>query len=182
MARITRQNRADGAKLILTIDILINNAGVMAIPTRLLTKNGHETTFATNHIAHFLFTNLLLPKMIKASSASTTIDSDSGLAPPNKNNKPHLLRPTFHKAPRRTTLVRGSLASEIIYLTGSTHTDEACYSFFSYGQSKTASILYVVSLSQELAKFNIAALAVPLAPWTRGSTGMRHLDGLIRLF
>ncbi|UPK90064.1 hypothetical protein LCI18_000999 [Fusarium solani-melongenae] len=55
-----------------TIDILINNAGMMAIPTLTLSKDGIETTFATNHIGHFLFTNLIMPKIIKASEASST--------------------------------------------------------------------------------------------------------------
>ncbi len=41
------------------LDVLVNNAGVY-IPERTLTVDGYETTFAVNHLAYFLLTNLLL--------------------------------------------------------------------------------------------------------------------------
>lgn len=43
------------------IDILINNAGTMATPYS-VTKEGLELQFGTNHVGHFLFTNLVLSK------------------------------------------------------------------------------------------------------------------------
>mmetsp|Transcript_18149 Transcript_18149/g.38073 ORF Transcript_18149/g.38073 Transcript_18149/m.38073 type:complete len:432 (-) Transcript_18149:117-1412(-) len=43
------------------IDVLMNNAGVMAIPDRRLTKDGYEKTFQTNHLGHFALTSTLLP-------------------------------------------------------------------------------------------------------------------------
>ncbi|KAF5005530.1 hypothetical protein FDECE_8023 [Fusarium decemcellulare] len=49
-----------------TIDIVINSAGIMGIPERTLTKEGMEIHFATNHIGHWLFTCLIMPKLIKA--------------------------------------------------------------------------------------------------------------------
>lgn len=41
------------------VDILINNSGVMALPSRTLSVDGREMHFATNFLGHFLFTRLL---------------------------------------------------------------------------------------------------------------------------
>ncbi len=46
------------------LDILLNNAGIMAKPPS-LTKDGYEIQFGTNHMGHALLTRLLLPTLEK---------------------------------------------------------------------------------------------------------------------
>ena len=62
-----------GAKSILEkahgqVNILINNAGVMAVPELQFTKDGHEMHFGTNHLAHFLLFQLLKPALLESST------------------------------------------------------------------------------------------------------------------
>lgn len=60
-----------------TLNILINNAGVMACPlTR--TPEGWEMQFATNHFGHFLFTCLLAPALKKGAPARIVNLSSAG--------------------------------------------------------------------------------------------------------
>jgi NAD(P)-dependent dehydrogenase (short-subunit alcohol dehydrogenase family) len=53
------------------IHLLINNAGVMAPPTRFTTADGFELQFATNYLGHFALVARLLP-LLQAGSARVT--------------------------------------------------------------------------------------------------------------
>ena len=50
------------------IDVLINNAGIHRT-TRILTEEGFEMVFCVNHLASYLFTRLLLERMLKSAPA-----------------------------------------------------------------------------------------------------------------
>lgn len=58
------------------LDLLINNAGVMAIPRR-ESADGFEMQLATNHLGHFALTGLLLPALV-ARPRSRVVTVSSG--------------------------------------------------------------------------------------------------------
>ena len=60
------------------LDLLINNAGIMAIPFR-QTKQGFEMQFGTNHLGHFALTGLLLPVMLETPGQPRVVTTSSGL-------------------------------------------------------------------------------------------------------
>ena len=60
------------AASVTAVDLLINNAGIMAIPRRTLTEDGFEMQFGVNHLGHFALTTLLLP-MLRQSQAGRVI-------------------------------------------------------------------------------------------------------------
>jgi NAD(P)-dependent dehydrogenase (short-subunit alcohol dehydrogenase family) len=111
------------------LDLLINNAGVMACPYS-ETSDGFEMQFGTNHIGHFLLTNLLIPAIEKAEGARIVNLSSRG----HHFDTVHFDDPNF---------------------------DNRDYEkWASYGQSKTANILFAVGLEKRLADKGIHAYAV----------------------
>jgi NAD(P)-dependent dehydrogenase (short-subunit alcohol dehydrogenase family) len=59
------------------VDVLVNNAGVMAPPRR-LTADGFESQFGTNHLGHFALTGLLVPKLLAAPEPRVVTMSSGG--------------------------------------------------------------------------------------------------------
>lgn len=99
------------------IDVLINNAGIMACPLE-HTAQGCELQFGTNHIGHFLWTCLLAPAL-KQSSAPRVV---------NLSSAGHKYAPVDFDDP---------------------HFEKRPYDKWeSYGQAKTANMLFSVGLSK----------------------------------
>jgi NAD(P)-dependent dehydrogenase (short-subunit alcohol dehydrogenase family) len=74
------------------IDVLINNAGLV-LGERKITPDGFEHVFALNHLAPFLLTNLLLPKLAASAPARVvTVTSDAHSAARLDLSDPNLER------------------------------------------------------------------------------------------
>ncbi|MDP9181851.1 MAG: SDR family NAD(P)-dependent oxidoreductase, partial [Actinomycetota bacterium] len=69
------------------VDILINNAGVMACPLG-RTKQGFETQLGTNHLGHFAFTQALMP-LLSSGTRIVNLSSRGHLRSPMRWDDPH---------------------------------------------------------------------------------------------
>ncbi|KAJ3689810.1 hypothetical protein LUZ61_018974 [Rhynchospora tenuis] len=110
----------------LPLNILINNAGIMAAPFA-LSQDGLELQFATNHIGHFLLTNLLLEKM---KSTSRTSDIEGRIV--NVASDAHKI--TYSEGIRFDNM----------------NSPTGYKSYLAYGQTKLANILHANELSRRL--------------------------------
>jgi NAD(P)-dependent dehydrogenase (short-subunit alcohol dehydrogenase family) len=74
-----------------TIDLLVNNAGVMGIPER-KTADGFEMQFGVDHLGHFALTALLMPALLRARSARivTVTSTAHHMGRAVNPNNPHL--------------------------------------------------------------------------------------------
>ncbi|MFA6220034.1 MAG: SDR family NAD(P)-dependent oxidoreductase [Erythrobacter sp.] len=111
------------------IDLLINNAGVMAPPLG-RTADGFETQFGTNHLGHFLLTNLLMPLVEKGEHPRIV----------NLSSRGHHLDQVDFDDPN--------------------YRHREYEKWAGYGQSKTANIQFTVGLERRLADRGIHAYAV----------------------
>jgi NAD(P)-dependent dehydrogenase (short-subunit alcohol dehydrogenase family) len=103
------------------IDVLINNAGIMAPPYS-KTVDGFESQLAANHLGHFLLANLLMPRILAAAPGSRIVNVSS----------------------------RGHRRGEFRF-DDPNFSDGATYQpFLGYAQSKTANILFSVGLAERL--------------------------------
>jgi protochlorophyllide reductase len=66
------------------LDVLMNNAGIMAVPlTR--TADGFEAQFATNHLGHFALTGLVLPLLLAAPGGGRVVTTSSNVHRQGRN-------------------------------------------------------------------------------------------------
>lgn len=135
------------------IDLIINNAGVMNIPERILSPEGIELHFATNHIGHFLLTNLLLPKLITAAksnprgatriinvSSSSLRDGGIRFSDINFTKPQSQLPPDEHHMIDNIRMANGSFDPDV-----DTYTPTGAYV-----QSKAANVLFSAELNRRL--------------------------------
>ena len=94
------------------VDVLINNAGIMAVPYE-LTKDGYEIQLQTNYISHFLFTMRLLPlvskcrgRIISLSSLGHYLEFKYWPLDKNWNLKPDFIFTWFRYAVSKTALIQ----------------------------------------------------------------------------
>ncbi|EPS39453.1 hypothetical protein H072_6767 [Dactylellina haptotyla CBS 200.50] len=159
-----------------TLDILINNAGVMTIPERTLSADGIEMQFATNHIGHFLFTNLIMPKLIAAAKTSPRgATRIINVASYGHNGHPIRFSDWNWKGGEVPVEEHGSV--EIFNFFHEKDTSFTGYTpFGAYGQSKTANVLFTVQLDKLLLeKYGILSLAIH--PGLINSNLGRHITG-----
>lgn len=141
----------------LPLNILINNAGIMFCPFQ-LSEDGVELQFATNHLGHFLLTNLLLDKM-KQTAKATGIEGRIV----NLSSIAHL------------HTYRGGIKFDHI-------NDEQRYSDKkAYGQSKLANVLHANELSRRLKAEGANITANSLHPGLIMTNLMKHSYFLMRL-
>jgi NAD(P)-dependent dehydrogenase (short-subunit alcohol dehydrogenase family) len=112
------------------LDMLINNAGVMAIPERTLTPGGDELHFATNHLGHFLLATGLADAL-RASGDARIVSLASS-------------------ANLRCPVLFDDLTFAFV----------AYDPFAAYGQSKTANVLFAVGADQRWARDGIRTNAL----------------------
>ncbi len=67
------------------VDLLINNAGIMAPPRR-ETKDGFESQFGTNHLGHFALTGLLMPRLLESGGPRVVTQSSGAHRIPGSIN------------------------------------------------------------------------------------------------
>ncbi|KAK6071656.1 short-chain dehydrogenase [Seiridium cupressi] len=64
-------------KAVQKIDVIINNARVMAIRNYSKDKHGIELQLSANHVGHFLLTNLLVPRLVAVGDNSRVVNLSS---------------------------------------------------------------------------------------------------------
>ncbi len=138
--REVRELAAEVAASVPRLDVLINNAGCANL-SRTVTVDGHETTFAVNHLAPFLLTNLLLEKL-KASAPGSSAGPPSA-GPPSAG-------PRIVNVASRAHRDREIDFDDLMGVRG--------YQVMTmYGRSKLANILFTRALARRLAGTGVTA-------------------------
>src|SRR5262245_45629673 len=68
---------AEVAGIVPALDVLMNNAGIMAVPLQ-RTADGFEMQFGTNHLGHYALTGHLLPRLLASADGGRVVTTSSG--------------------------------------------------------------------------------------------------------
>ncbi|MEQ9462103.1 MAG: SDR family NAD(P)-dependent oxidoreductase [Haliea sp.] len=129
------------------IDLLINNAGVMACPHG-ETAQGFEMQLGTNHVGHFLLTGLLLPALRAGA--------------------------TEGRAARVVNLSSAGHRYSAFDFEDPNYRQRAYDKWEAYGQSKTANVLFTVALDARAREAGVRSFAVH--PGAISTELGRHMD------
>lgn len=151
------------------IDVLVNNAGIMAVPYS-LTVDEYESQLATNHLGPFLFTNLIMAKILASSTPRIVmVSSDGHDLCPMRFYDYHFRVGVFNFKIRTVYYVEEILTPFYI------QNGETYDKWQAYRQSKTAKMLMALSLAQHLGpKHNV--LTFSLHPGNINTDLGDHID------
>ena len=162
-----------------SIDVLVNNAGIMAGPYR-KSEDGIEMQFAANYIGPFLFTNLIMGKLLAAGPGARVVNVSSdgyrlgAIRYHDWNFHVSALVLLFKYMP--SSMYPG-LRSELIWV----QDGESYNQWVAYGQSKTANLLFSQSLAHRLGSKGLYSYSLhPGVTQTNlsGDLGQADFDGL----
>jgi NAD(P)-dependent dehydrogenase (short-subunit alcohol dehydrogenase family) len=122
-----------------SLHLLVNNAGIMALPERVVNADGHELQFATNHLGHFALTTGLHAALAQGASEDAAA--------------------VLGGARIVSLSSRGHLRADIDF-DDIDFARRAYDPLIAYGQSKTASILLAAEAGRRWAADGITANAV----------------------
>lgn len=138
-------------ELVDRLDVVFNVAGVMGLPEYTRSVDGNEMQFASNHLGHFLLTNLLMEKIAKAKGVVVNVSStgyelnEVQFEDPNFSVSSPVLalgfQISFH--PFRQAGQEENEIAEPVEQGGKTYNP-----WKAYAQSKTANILFSVALAE----------------------------------
>ncbi|KWX68561.1 oxidoreductase [Mycobacterium sp. NAZ190054] len=97
------------------VDVLVNNAGIMAVPYA-LTADGFESQIGTNHLGHFALTNLLLPKItdrVVTVSSMLHLLGTVNLKDLNWKSRPYLAWPAYGQSKLANLLFTSELQRKL---------------------------------------------------------------------
>lgn len=137
-----------------TIDVLLNNAGVMAVPERVSTADGFEKTVGINHLGHYALVAALMPSLRRAKMGCriVTVSSDA------------------HRFADEKSL------SEAL----NARLDPTSYGlggWGAYGISKAANVLFTVELQRRFEEAGVRGSAVTLHPGVVQTDLARYVTG-----